>query len=462
MCSSSSGSPFRIRSSVAALIVVAACGSSPSLEPGEDRPGGDTTLLLLVSRSQAFTFPANNLSSDRRAPFFSGNAFFNQAWVTAPATTTARDGLGPTYNAAACSTCHARDGRSEPPPEGGDVLAGALLRISIGNDPDGAIIPDPIYGDQLQPFGIDGVPGEGRLIVEWTERAGTYADGTAYSLRVPTYVVDAPAYGPMSPDLLASPRVAPHMIGLGLLEAIPAERLEAFADPDDVDGDGIRGRVQRIGDRIGRFGWKAEQPTVRDQTAGALLGDIGITTERHPTENCTSVQTECLDAQTGGEPEADAEMLDRIAFYSATLAPPARPNAADPDVLEGREIFRDLGCDACHVPAHRTGELAGFPELSNQDIWPYTDLLLHDMGPELSDARPVRQATGAHWRTPPLWGLGFLEDVNDHTSLLHDGRARGFAEAILWHGGEAQAARDLFAELNAVDRELLITFLESL
>lgn len=457
------------RFALASLVVLVACGDPDDFDASERLPGGDTTLRLLVSRSQAFTFPASNLSSERREAFFTGNAFFNQAWVAAPASTTARDGLGPTFVAPACSTCHFRDGRGAAA-EPGEPMVDVLLRLSVpGTDPvTGEPLPEPVYGGQLQPFAIDGVPGEGRPTVEWTEVPGTYGDGSGYSLRRPTYVIDELAHGPMAADVRISPRVAPHMIGLGLLEAIPAEWLEARADPDDLDGDGIRGVVQRVWDplteslMIGRFGWKAEQPTVLHQTAGAFNGDLGITSSLFPGEHCGPTQTECQEAPNGGEPEIDDELLDKVAFYARTLAPPARPNGDDPDILEGRGLFRDFGCADCHVAEHVTGALEGFPELEGQRIWPYTDLLLHDLGPELGDDRPVQSASGNHWRTPPLWGLGFVPSVNGHDDLLHDGRARGFAEAILWHGGEAEPSREAFRNASAEDRALVITFLESL
>ncbi|MEM9066904.1 MAG: di-heme oxidoredictase family protein [Myxococcota bacterium] len=452
----------------ACLALLVACGSDPQLEPGEERPGGDTTLLLLVSGSQAYTFPSSNLSSERRGPFFTGNAFFGQAWVTAPSTTTARDGLGPTFNGAACSTCHFRDGRGTPP-EDNATLTSVLIRLSIpGVDEHGGPLPDPAYGGQFQPFGVREVPGEGRVFVRWTEEAGAYEDGTPYSLRRPEYVFEDLSFGPLSSEIQFSPRVAPHMIGLGLLEAIPAARLEELADPDDADGDAISGEIQRVWDpeagamAIGRFGWKSEQPTVRHQTAGAFFGDLGITSSLHPVENCPPGQDDCAAAPNGGAPEIDDELLEKVSFYSRTLAPPFRPRALESEVLRGRSVFRRLSCDGCHVANHQTGTLEGFPELSDQSIWPYTDLLLHDMGPDLADARPVFEADGQEWRTPPLWGLGYLESVNGHQNLLHDGRARGFAEAILWHGGEAEEAREAFRALSEADRARLIAFLESL
>jgi CxxC motif-containing protein (DUF1111 family) len=272
----------------------------------------------------------------------------------------------------------------------------------------------------------------------------------------------------MSDDVLISPRVAPATIGMGLLEAIPDSRLEGLADPNDEDDDGVSGKINRVWDvverrtRIGRFGWKAEQPTVRQQSAGAFLGDMGITTDLFDTADCTPSEVECAVALDGGTPEAPRDVLDRVELYMRLVAVPARNGADDPDVLAGRAIFSDIGCAACHVPRHVTGDVEGLPEVSAQTIFPYTDLLLHDLGLALSDERPSFDAEGTEWRTPPLWGLHYYDAVNGHDRLLHDGRARGVAEAILWHGGEAEPATDRFRALTAAQRAQLVDFVESL
>jgi CxxC motif-containing protein (DUF1111 family) len=258
------------------------------------------------------------------------------------------------------------------------------------------------------------------------------------------------------------------MIGLGLLEALAAADIEALADPDDDDGDGISGRANHVWDPItqttvlGRFGWKANQAGLRQQVAGAFLGDMGITSSLAPDDNCPASQLDCAAAPNGGTPELDESLLTAVTVYSRLLAVPARRDVDDPEVLAGRELFRAIGCADCHVPKHQTGTLAGFPELSDQTIWPYTDLLLHDMGDGLADGRRDFAADGREWRTPPLWGIGLFEVVNEHTLYLHDGRARNLAEAVLWHGGEGQAARDRFAALAAGDRAVLLRFLGSL
>jgi CxxC motif-containing protein (DUF1111 family) len=447
-----------------------ACSSSAGtgIEDGEDRPGGATTNDLLFG-TNAFLPAAHNISLDNMRMFATGNAFFNQSWTEAPSSNVSRDGLGPLFNARACSSCHFKDGRGRPPLADESELSSMLLRIGAPGTPPGeAPLSDPSYGDQLQPYGIDEVPGEGVPRVTYAPIAGQYADGGAYELLAPTYSIEAPSHGPFVADLRISPRVAPAMIGLGLLEAIPEDRLRELEDPDDADGDGISGHVNHVWDvaaqqlALGRFGWKAEQPSVRQQAAGAFVGDMGITSSVFPNQECTASETECQGAAGGGDPEITDELLERVVRYSELLAVPARLRFADEDVLRGKAVFSELGCQSCHTPSHRTSDSAALEELQGQSIWPYTDLLLHDMGAGLSDNRPSFAAAGNEWRTPPLWGLGHYPTVNGHDRLLHDGRARGVAEAILWHGGEAEAVKQAFVELPAADRLDLIAFVESL
>ncbi len=436
-----------------------ACGSEiEAIDPRERFPGGDTTNTLLLG-GNAFLAPASNLDPETEQHFHGGNGFFNQSWVTAPASTMARDGLGPTFNARSCSTCHFKDGRGRPP-EPGEPLESMLLRISNSS---GA--PDERYGDQLQSLAIMGVPAEATPEIVWETESGRYDDGEAYTLRKPRYGARDWSFGEAS--LLWSGRVAPQMIGLGLLEAIGEDRLAALADPDDADGDGISGRVAWVESLAkgrmmpGRFGWKAEQPTVRDQTAGAFLGDMGLTSALLPEENCPPAQTACLNATNGGSPEVSDTILDRVETYSKVISVPVRRNFDSPEVERGRQVFWDLGCNLCHIPSHVTGPFSP-AALAGQTIWPYTDLLLHDLGEGLADDRPAGAASGTEWKTPPLWGLGLVPAVNRHLFLLHDGRADGFAEAILWHGGEAESAQRAFKAAPQADRRALVAFLESL
>ncbi len=453
-----------------ASMLIAACqvGGDENIDLSlvyNERLGGDTTAF--TSNRSAFEMSARNLTNELRRTFEVGDSFFNQNWVAAPASTEARDGLGPTHNALSCSSCHTLDGRGKPPDHPEDPERGLLLRLSIP-DGQGGTADEPKYGGQLQDRSILSVPAEGRILIVYMEIEGQYPDGTQYSLRQPVYGIEDLAFGPLHPDVRISPRVAPATIGMGLLEAIPEESILALADADDADGDGISGRPNYVWDvkrgetALGRFGWKANQPTVEQQAAGAFLGDIGITSSIFPDENCPPVQEECSKAVNGGSPEIPDERLAKVTIYVQTLAVPAMRDFEDETVQQGARLFVQTQCSVCHTPRHETGDFHTVEPLNNQVIFPYTDLLLHDMGPGLADNRPDGQATGSEWRTPPLWGIGLVETVNGHTMFLHDGRARSLEEAILWHDGEAEGSRLLFMELTAEERNALIRFLESI
>jgi CxxC motif-containing protein (DUF1111 family) len=453
----------------ASIATAAALGCAPGVpsgyEPGEELSGGAGTVF--DTSRMAYALSARNLDAETRGRFAVGNNFFSDNWVIAPSSTSARDGLGPLFNALSCSSCHLFDGRGAPPAEG-EEMRSMLVRLSIpGVDHDGGPLAEPTYGLQLQPRAIPGVMPEASTRITYQELAGAYLDGEPYSLRRPTITITALAYGPMSGDVLTSARVAPSVFGLGLLEALPDALLEALADPDDADGDGISGRINHGWDEargvvaIGRFGWKATQPTLRQQIAAAFGGDIGITTALFGDGECTATQVECRDAPSGGAPECDDEILDFVELYARTLAVPARRDASDPEVLRGKALFTAAGCASCHLPVVETGAHP-VDALAHQTIRPYTDLLLHDLGEGLADHRPDFEASGSEWRTAPLWGIGLLETVNRHQLLLHDGRARGLAEAILWHGGEAEASREAFRAMSRSERDALIRFLESL
>ncbi len=430
------------------------------------RAGGRATVFDFTR--DAFSLPAPNLSESHRTQFFVGNSFFNQNWVSAPASASGRDGLGPLFNARSCSGCHFKDGRGRPP-EPGEPMRSMLMRISIeGEGPHGAPLPDPVYGTQLQGSALPGAPREADIYVTYEAISGAFPDGEPYELLHPTYRVEALGYGPTADTLHLSPRVAPFIIGLGLLEAIPESSLLALADPEDANGDGISGRTNLVWDhgrqvpRIGRFGWKAEQPSVRQQSAAAFLGDMGLTSSLFASENHSEGQLAALRLPSGGNPEVSDQALSSVTLYAQTLAVPARRNLDAPDVLAGEALFQRIGCASCHVPTLQTGTHPDVPELSGQTIHPYTDLLLHDMGEALSDGRKTFAARGNEWRTPPLWGIGLVAKVNGHTFFLHDGRARNLQEAVLWHGGEAEHARSSYENLARAQRSALLAFLHSL
>lgn len=451
-------------------------------EPFETMSGGAATSTKLVNRDAFSNFSAN-LSFEEEESFKLGNALFRKLWVVSPSSTQASDGLGPLFNARGCQNCHLKDGRGRPP-LGDEAAVSMFLRLSVPHrtaDEAAALenrdiqsLPEPVYGGQLQNFSAPGHEPEGRMVVTYTEDPVTLGDGTIISLRRPAYAVDDLRYGPMDPDVMLSPRVASQMIGLGLLEAIPEPDILAHADPEDADGDGISGKAAfvKMPDgslALGRFGWKASMPTIRMQSAAAFSGDIGISTPDFPDAwgDCTQAQAACLSAAHGvqanlGDEEAPEDVIALVTFYSQNLAVPARRDVDDPDVLAGKQLFYDTGCASCHTPKFVTSREAEGPAQRFQLIWPYTDMLLHDMGDGLADNRPDGDADGREWRTAPLWGIGLTETVSGHTLFLHDGRARNLTEAILWHGGEAQAARDGFADMQAEDRAALIRFLESL
>ena len=452
----------------------------------EERAAGAATVRVLRD-ANAFSLPSGNITFEDELTFKLGNGLFRKLWVSSPSSTLASDGLGPLFNARSCQRCHIKDGRGHPPENADDNAISMFLRVSI-MDPDGpsedsamaqiadyiATLPDPTYGTQLQDFAVQGHAAEYALGITYREEVVTLADGVQVSLRHPTYEAENLGYGPLHADAMLSPRVAPQMIGLGLLEAIPAADILAAADPDDLDGDGISGRPNIVWSEefdqpmLGRFGLKAGNPTIMQQSASAFAGDIGISNPLFPAGagECTAAQTTCQNAIHGDgdarSTEIDAEGMDLVTFYSRNLGVPARRDTEDPEVLRGKEVFYTTGCTACHTPSFVTHRLEDQPEQSFQLIWPYTDMLLHDMGPGLADNRPEARATGQEWRTPPLWGIGLTQQGSGHTYFLHDGRARSLLEAVLWHGGEAQAQRDAVIGLSTQDREALIRFLESL
>lgn len=442
--------------------------NSLTAEQGEEYSGGSQNTVFDVS-TNAFSFSSPGLKGNDELNFFVGNSFFKQNWVAAPASTKARDGLGPTFNARSCASCHLKDGRGEPMAFTGEVSRGMLMRLSIpGIDENGGPLAHPDYGDQLNDQSIPTIAAEGQIQISYQTIQGSFADGETYTLQSPQYSIINTAYGPLGAGVLMSPRVGQQVIGMGLLEAIDETRILSLADEHDADGDGISGKANYVWDIqkqqtvLGRFGWKANQPSVAQQTAGAFIGDMGLTTHIFPDENCPGTQNGCRSAEHGGQPELEDDDLEKVVLYISNLAVPARRSHTSETVLKGKQLFNDMGCAGCHVASHTTGGHPRFSNLANQKIWPYTDMLLHDMGPELADGRPDFLASGTEWRTPPLWGIGLIKTVNGHTRFLHDGRARNIQEAILWHGGEGTASRDNYKQLTKQERESVLEFLNSL
>jgi CxxC motif-containing protein (DUF1111 family) len=442
-------------------------------DPLGEKVGGDTTVY--ATGRNAFSFPAANLTDSEQTRFVIGNSFFKRNWVQAPASTKARDGLGPHFIARSCGGCHVNDGRGSPP-HGNEQAVGLLMRLSLpGMGAHGGVIPEPTYGDQFNNAAVRGVKPEGKVDIAQREIKGAFADGTPYTLQQPQYSFSELAYGPMAEGVLVSPRIAPQIIGVGLLEAIDPADLLQNVKTQAVERGPIKGVINYVWDAPagrmlpGRFGWKANVATIAHQTAGAFNGDIGITSSVFPDEACTAAQSDCLASPSGAQgkaPEIDDKTLGDVVFYQATLAPPARRAPNDAQVLRGQKLFTEAQCGTCHRPSYVT-KASPNPQFSSsalngQRIHPYTDLLLHDMGEALADGRPDGQANGRQWKTPPLWGVGLIRDVNGHNRQLHDGRARGVLEAVLWHGGEAEVSRDRVLKMSQTERDALVKFVESL
>lgn len=489
-----------------AVTVVAAQNIPPSVLLGGDNTVFDTS-------GEAFTNPLPLLSAAELEQFEEGDELFEDVWR-------GNNGLGPIFNATSCEGCHLDDGRGRPPAFTGETGTGLLLRLALNQqNANGSTLPDPIYGGQFQDDSTRRTDAEGTINLSYQPIIGTYPDGTSYTLYQPTYDLVNLNYGDLHNDITMSPRLAGQMIGLGLLEAIPDSTLLALADPNDADRDGISGRVNTVWDTVantltvGRFGWKANQPNLLQQAAGAFNGDIGITSSLNPLQPCTENQVDCFNdtpnrrgngrrgnrggnnpppnrrngnnpppnrrggnnprpnrgndnnppngGQNNNQIEVTDDELQLVTFYTSTLAVPAQRNADDPQVLRGQALFESADCSSCHITTLQTGT-HNISALSNQTIHPYTDLLLHDMGSGLADGQLDFQASGSEWRTAPLWGIGLLEEVNGYAFYLHDGRARTLEEAIVWHGGEAEASRNAFMTMSAADKVALIAFLESL
>jgi CxxC motif-containing protein (DUF1111 family) len=448
--------------------------------------GGAGTIDKLVN-ADIFSQPAANLTAQARQDFIVGNGLFRKDWVAAPASTHASDGLGPLYNARSCQGCHVKDGRGTIPtfdgPDRSENMA-LLMRLSIPRPdpvkggpqvevPELFTFAEPTYGFQLQPFAATGLPGEGRIDITYEEVPVALNGGETATLLKPAYRVRDPGYGPMHPKVMMSPRLAPPVIGLGLLEAIHEADILANARRDA--GDGVSGRPNRARDLatdqivLGRFGWKAGQPSVGQQNAVAFFEDMGLSTPLLPTHHgdCTVAQPNCLAMPHGAQPrlgkeEVPGKLAELVAVYAQNLGVPQRRDVDNPRILAGKQLFYASNCVACHVPKYVTRRDAPRAEHRFQLIWPYTDLLLHDMGDGLADGRPEGDATGNEWRTPPLWGIGLTKTVNPQATWLHDGRARNLLEAVLWHGGEATRARDRVVAMTPEERADLIRFLESL
>jgi CxxC motif-containing protein (DUF1111 family) len=356
--------------------------------------------------------------------------------------------LGPHYSNVSCVSCHVNNGRALPPAIGAPMIQ-SLVRV--GSDASGT--PDPVLGSILSPQSQNGPPPDSVVISSYTTINGTYADGTTYQLQKPNYT-----FSPYTPAYY-SVRLAPQLVGIGLLEAISENTVQMLADQDNAGTNGIAGHLQTVTDpqtgqlRMGRFGYKAGKARISEQIAGALNLDMGVTTSIYPTRN--------NETNSGPVEFADSDLTNWIRYVSC-LGVNARRSLTDTQCLQGEQLFISANCVQCHTPTMVTSSYHPFAELRNQTIHPYTDLLLHDMGPGLADNMGEGNATGSEWRTPPLWSIGLTPGVSGGEAYLHDGRARTLEEAILWHGGEATASQQAFVNMSATNRAALIAFLQSL
>ena len=461
---------------VASILIALAYSARALDDSGAVLSAGSFTTMR--NGADAYVQPAPALGERQHGIFLRGRAHFNRPWVIF-GLTGGDWGLGPTYIADRCSACHAGGGRGAPPTARDEQLHSMLVRVSVpGNGANGAPKPHPHYGDQLQNRALRGqsietlhayapVPAEAELYLDWEEHSVAFADGELVRLRKPKLRIEQLAFGALGADVMLSLRNAPPIFGLGLLEAVPEETLLDLAARQRAIG--LNGRPNYVWDAIdqrrtlGRFGWKANQPSVRQQIAVAAWGDMGVTSTLFPRQNCPDVQTLCYREVPGNDPELADSQWDELELWTLGLAVPARRNWDDAQVQRGARLFETAHCAHCHVPTLITADMyARLPQLSKQTLHAYTDLLLHDMGEALSDGRPDFEAGAHDWRTPPLWGLGLSEVVNGHAALLHDGRARNAVEAILWHGGEALAAREAFKHMSKAERAALIEFLQAI
>ncbi|MET0065394.1 MAG: di-heme oxidoredictase family protein [Candidatus Thiodiazotropha sp.] len=424
---------------------------------------------------QLYSRPLPGMSAEQRFQFHIGKSLFERIWVSAPASTRAADGLGPLYNARSCVACHPKHGRGRPPADPAEPPLSLVLKLDVpvpqAEPPDITQNnrPEPVYGLQIQNAAVAGHPGEAKISVRYRDIPFTLPEAETVQLRQPVYEILETRYGELHPDTRRSPRLAPQLVGLGLLDTIPQEMLVTRSDAEDRDGDGISGQVNWVWSREaqkllpGRFGHKAGLVNLDEMTQSAFFTDIGLSTPLYPEAygDCTEQQSACRTARHGTssmqtEPEAPQFVVAAVRDYLSQLAPPPRP-AQTPDILEGQRLFESIGCDSCHVSRYEVMHNG-----QRQAIHPYTDLLLHDLGDGLSDRRPEGLASGREWRTAPLWGVGRAIQANGHGYYLHDGRARTLLEAILWHAGEAEPHRDAVVALSTQQRSQLLRFIESL
>ena len=461
-----------------ALIPLAAAGalSAAIVEGIDDEALSAGTFTIVRFDADSFAEPAPVLTYRQQQKFLRGRHHFNQNWVQFPSL--GGDwGLGPTFITDRCSACHVKAGRGAPPESADQQAMSLLVRLSVpGEGAYGGPKPHPVYGDQIQNRGLMGQDRDATFLgervfpevdvyIDWEESTVAFDDGEKVSLRKPKIRWGKAWFGPIGPEAMTSLRMAQPIQGLGLIEAVPEATILALAEQQKALG--FNGRPNRVRDdinntmAIGRFGWKANQPSVKQQIAAAFAGDLGVTSSLYPDMNCPGPQTDCAAQAPGNQPELIDSDWEELTFWELALAVPARRNVTDPQFQRGEKLFAEAQCAVCHVPQLTTADtFPVLPQLAKQTFRAYTDLLLHDMGEGLADGRPDFLASGRDWRTQPLWGIGLSQTVSGSNHFLHDGRARSITEAILWHGGEAEGAKERFRRMGRAEREALLRFLE--
>ncbi len=439
-------------------------------------PGGETSNQ--VENKNSFSLSSRNLDEHMRINFLVGNALFERMWEDSSISKNiAKDGLGPFFSARSCESCHINDGRGHIPLTNKEDKISVVIQISQNIEQSNDYIKnidDDTYGGQISEFSVKDVLKEADIIIDYKYSLEMYEDGRVVELRRPIIKIDNLNYGEFNESTTFSARIAQPMIGLGLIEHISEQSLLMNEDIDDTNKDGVSGKANKVWDiqkeksAIGRFGWKAAQPSVYQQTADAFYHDMGLSNKLYSNPfNCTSKQEECTKAISGNSEEYDdlevsSDQLDLVTFYSSQLGVPARRSINAENVKKGKEIFFALNCNSCHVESFTTGDSGSHANLNNQIIYPYSDFLLHDMGESLSDGVSEFLAQGSEWRTPPLWGIGLTNVVSDEYGYLHDGRARTIEEAILWHGGEAKEIIQNYKKLKKIEVNQLLSFINSL
>jgi len=435
------------------------------------------TSTVFLTSTYAYDTPADWISGANEKRFVRGDRLYDDALTSS---NNQGGGLGPVYAGYSCGSCHRNAGRTKPTlwSDGGSGPYGFSSMLIYITRKNGAFFQD--YGRVLHDQAIYGVKPEGKLKVEWNYQQFEFPDGEPYELCYPTYSISEWYADSIRPeDLFCTVRIPLRHVGMGQIMAIDRNEIEALARKSNYPEYGISGRANYIVERgvkqLGLSGNKAQHADLTVELG--FSSDMGATNSRYPEEICEGQSQMQLGSMMGlayDQLDVSTEDMENVDLYMQGLGVPARRNVNDPTVKRGEEMFYKAACHLCHTTTLHTRPRGStllngteLPWLGTQTIHPYSDFLLHDMGSEimgvgLNDNYVSGVARGNEWRTTPLWGVGLQETVNGHTYFLHDGRARNFIEAIMWHGGEGEASKNLFKNMDKSDRDALVKFLESL